>query len=220
MSRSLAALRSNMVAAIAAAAISVLALTGAAAQPASGPPNALQGFSQNRDKPVKIASASLEVRDKEKVATFSGNVHLVQGDTTLRCKNLSVFYEADVKPAAAAAQPGSPSQQQIRRIEARGDVIVTHKDQTATGDNGVFDMKANTVTLMGNVMISQGANVVKGDRLVVHMTTGVSRVECDKSSQCRVQALIQPGGAKEIRNEPGSAKGLPKSRQLNPSGLY
>src|SRR5205823_9447088 len=45
---------------------------------ASGPPNALQGFSQNRDKPIKISSASLEVRDKDKVATFSGDVHLVQ----------------------------------------------------------------------------------------------------------------------------------------------
>src|SRR5271165_845122 len=64
-------------------------------QAGRGPPNALQGFSQNRDQPVKIDAATLEVRDKEKQATFSGNVHVVQGDTDMRCKSLVVFYEQD-----------------------------------------------------------------------------------------------------------------------------
>src|SRR5271169_5480978 len=69
-------------------------------QPASkGPPNALQGFSQNRDQPVHIEAATLEVRDKDKVATFSGDVHVTQGDTNLRCKTLVVFYEQDAAGA-------------------------------------------------------------------------------------------------------------------------
>src|SRR6516164_11248255 len=80
------------------------AAPAAAAQKAQGPPNALQGFSQNRDQPVKIQAASLEVRDKEKVATFSGDVQVFQGDVELRCKVLSVFYDDEagakgVKPA-------------------------------------------------------------------------------------------------------------------------
>jgi lipopolysaccharide export system protein LptA len=37
---------------------------------------------------VQIEAASLEVRDKDKVATFSGNVHVIQGDTDLRTKKL------------------------------------------------------------------------------------------------------------------------------------
>src|SRR5262245_414207 len=59
----------------------------------SGPANALQGFSQNRDQPVKIDAGSLEVRDKDRVATFSGNVRVIQGDTTLRSATLTVHYE-------------------------------------------------------------------------------------------------------------------------------
>ena len=57
--------------------VAALLMPGAAAfaQPVSkGPPNALQGFSQNHDQPVHIEAATLEVRDKDKVATFSGNV--------------------------------------------------------------------------------------------------------------------------------------------------
>ena len=95
--------------------------------------------------------------------------------------------------------------QQIRRVEVKGGVLVTQKDQTATGESGVFDMQANTVTLLGNVVISQGQNVVRGDRLTVDLNSGVSRVECGKTQgQCRVQALIQPNSMKGEKDKPGS----------------
>jgi lipopolysaccharide export system protein LptA len=184
----------------------ILVMPGAAlyAQPASkGPPNALQGFSQNRDQPVHIEAATLEVRDKDKVATFSGNVKVTQGDTGLRCKSLQVFYEQEGDTAGQAepvktmqqAPPGPGGQQKIKRLEARGGVVVTQKEQTATGDLGVFDMKTNTVTLTGNVMMTQGQNVLRGDKLVVDLTSGVSRVESGKNGQGRVQGLFVPGGA-------------------------
>ena len=38
-------------------------------------------------------------------------------------------------------------------------MVVTQKDQTATGDNGIFDMSANTVTLIGNVVVIKSQNV-------------------------------------------------------------
>lgn len=162
----------------------------------NGPPNALQGFSHNRDQPIKIDAASLEVRDKEKVATFAGKVQLVQGDTILNCDKLVVFYDAEGK-TALAAKNNTAGQQNIRRIEVLGHVVVTQKDQKASSEKGYFDMKTNTITLVGNVVISQGKNIIRGDRLVVDMTTSVSRIECDKSSNCRVQALLVPGGGKK-----------------------
>jgi lipopolysaccharide export system protein LptA len=172
------------------------------AQTASqGPPNALQGFSQNRDQPVHIEAATLEVRDKQKEATFSGDVRVKQGDTGMRCKSLVVFYEqgadgnAKTKTMQAAA-PGPGGEQRIKRLEARGGVVVTQKDQTVTGELGVFDMKTNTVTMTGSpVIMTQGPNVLKGDKLVVDLTNGVSRVESGKNGQGRVQGLFQPGSA-------------------------
>ena len=137
------------------------------AQPASkGPPNALQGFSQNQGAPVHIEAATLVVRDKDKVATFSGNVKVTQGDTGMRCKSLVVFYEedstaADGGKAMKADTPGPGGEQKIKRLEAQGGVVVTQKDQTATGEVGIFDMKTNTVTLQGNVMMTQGPNVLR-----------------------------------------------------------
>src|SRR5437763_16333693 len=68
-----------------------------------GVPNAMQGFSQNRDQPIQIEAASLEMRDKKKEATFAGNVKVVQGDTTMTSKTLVVFYDSNSSGAATAA---------------------------------------------------------------------------------------------------------------------
>ena len=54
-------------------------------------------------------------------------------------------------------------------------------------------MQTNTVTLTGNVVMTQGQNVLRGDRLVVDLTSGVSRVESGKNGQGRVQGLFLPG---------------------------
>jgi lipopolysaccharide export system protein LptA len=165
-----------------------------------GVPNAMQGFSQNRDQPIQIEAASLEMRDKKKEATFSGNVKVVQGDTTMTSKALVVFYDsstpaatpaANAKPAKSApmqsATPGPGGSSSIRRLEAKGSVVVTQKDQVVTGETAVFDTKANLITMLGGVVLTQCKNVLRGDRLLVDMTTGVSRVESDSG---RVQGLF------------------------------
>ena len=81
----------------------------AASDSGTSVPNALQGFQQNRGQPVKIEASRLEVRDKDKVATFSGNVKVVQGDTTMHCKVLVVFYEKkdEAQGAPTGSQPGA-----------------------------------------------------------------------------------------------------------------
>ena len=175
---------------------------------AAGP--ATDAASDNQEQPIQIESASLEVRDKDKMATFSGDVTVVQGDTTIKCQTLVVFYggrRTGGRQTVAAAKPeganGShtPLQktsimpqgaQDIRRIEARGGVTVVSKDQNASGDLGVYDLKKKTITLTGNVVVSQGQNVIHGDRVVVDTVTGNAHLDSGVSSQNRVRALILP----------------------------
>jgi lipopolysaccharide export system protein LptA len=182
-----------------------LAQGGAPSSPAK------PGQFENKDAPVQIEAATLEVHDKSKTATFSGNVQVVQGDTTMRCRSLVVFYgqevgigeaggEANTGTAAKSQLGGTKGAQNIRRIEARGSVTVLTKDQSASGDLGIYDLKTKTITLSGNVVVSQGQNVIHGERVVVDTETGNARVESGSSgagasagSGGRVRALIQPG---------------------------
>ena len=181
------------------------------AQQSSAPPNAMQGFSQNRNEPVDIKADALEFQNEKKMAIYKGRVHLVQGDTTLRCKILIVHFDNDqagaqaggqgpaVKPSAATTPGGG----KIRLMEAIGQVIVVQKDQTATGDKAIYDMPTNSVTLSsgagGFVTVTQGPNVVRGPRLVVHLDTGVSHFEGG-----RVESLFVPGA-----NKGGNTKTAP-----------
>jgi lipopolysaccharide export system protein LptA len=207
----------------AALALGMITAGEAGAQSAvQGVPNAMQGFSQNRDQPIQIEAATLEMRDKKREATFSGNVKVVQGDTTMTSKKLVVFYDS-TSPSAAptgasaasaraaaksapipSATPGPGGSSSIRRLEAQGNVVVTQKDQVVTGETAVFDTKTNLVTMLGGVVLTQGKNVLRGDRLMVDMTTGVSRVESDSG---RVQGLFQSSG-QGGPVIPGAAPGL------------
>ncbi|MGY4574800.1 LptA/OstA family protein [Bradyrhizobium elkanii] len=228
--------------AIAAFLLALFAASAAFAQGSmSGVPNAMQGFSQNRDQPIQIEAASLEMRDKKKEATFAGNVKVVQGDTTMTSKTLVVFYEdkstqapapapAGTKGAAAkgaapmqTATPGPGGASSIKRLEAKGNVVVTQKDQVVTGETAIFDTKTNLITMLGGggsqVVLTQCQNVLRGDRLLVDMTTGVSRVEADNG---KVQGLFiqSPGGQSGkcgTPAAPGSAP-APSPLQLLPGG--
>ncbi len=193
-------------------AAAVIAAGEACAQSAvQGVPNAMQGFSQNRDQPIQIEAATLEMRDKKKEATFAGNVKVVQGDTTMTSKILVVFYDSATQQAATpaanakaaaksapiqSATPGPGGSSSIKRLEAKGSVVVTQKDQVVTGETAVFDTR-------------ECKNVLRGDRLLVDMTTGVSRVESDNG---KVQGLfIQSQGC----GPAGSGTPLPSAGAPN-----
>lgn len=208
---------------VAVLAVGVALITAGAAVAQStmqGVPNAMQGFSQNRDQPIQIEAASLEMRDKKKEATFSGNVKVVQGDTTMTSKTLVVFYDSGgdkpatpppaAKPAKGApmqsATPGPGGSSSIKRLEARGNVVVTQKDQVVTGETAVFDTRTNLITMLGGVVLTQCKNVLRGDRLAVDMTTGVSRVESDTG---RVQALLPQGGGNDCGSGSPAAPAKP-----------
>ena len=119
-----------------------------------------------------------------------------------------VFYDFGAAPAAApaanakaaaksapiqSATPGPGGSSSIRRLEAKGSVVVTQKDQVVTGETAVFDTKTNLVTMLGGVVLTQGKNVLRGDRLMVDMTTGVSRVESDSGACPGPVSIVRPG---------------------------
>lgn len=169
-------------------------------------PNALQGFATNRDEPIRINANSLEVRDQEKQAVFSGNVVVTQGDTTLRCKELVVYYDGkEAKSGAngeALASGGPINSSAIRKLEIIGSVVVTTKEQTATGDKGLFETAANTITLTGNpVVLTSGPNVIRGRKLTVNLDSGLSRFDGG-----RIESLIVPNSVKQTEGGAPGAK--------------
>ncbi len=155
--------------------------------------SSFQAYQGSTDEPIDIEADLLEVDDKQKQAVFRGNVVARQGGFSLKAKELAVHYTGqpggDVAGASTAGGNGG-----ITRIEAKGKVLVsTQDDQTATSEWANFDVEEQVVTIGGNVVLSQGENVLRGDRLVINLRTGTSRFEVEgEAGNQRIRGLFTP----------------------------
>jgi lipopolysaccharide export system protein LptA len=168
------------------AALCLLPASVAAQAPGTG---FATSYSANASKPVDIEADTLEVDDKKKTAVFRGNVSATQGDVNLKSREVYVTYTGSEKktasaaPAQAAASPLGGGGE-ITQIDAKGNVFVTmkaskegEKAQQAKSDWAIFDVKKQQITIGGDVVLSQGENVIRGSKLVIDLTTGLSRFE-------------------------------------------
>ncbi|KAB0682873.1 LptA/OstA family protein [Aureimonas leprariae] len=200
-----------------AAILPILLLAGLQAAGAQSFGSSFTGLQVKGDQPIAIDADQLDVDDRERIATFIGNVEVTQGDTLMKTSKLLVYYtkppaeggaaNGSAKPAPAAAPTGGAlpgGSNQIDRLVASGKVYVRSADQVATSEDGNFDMKTQIAILTGNVVMSQGDNVARGDKLTIHMDTGQAQL----GGGGRVKILVAPDENKG--NAQGAAAQQPK----------
>jgi lipopolysaccharide export system protein LptA len=143
----------------------------------------------NSKDPISIDADKLEYFDKEQKAIYTGNVVAIQGDSKLTCSVMILFLAKNPPqptagaPASDAAGAGpSSGGTQVKHMDATGPVTVVSKTQVATGDRGSYDKDQNKVWLFGNVTLSDGGNVTKGDKLTYDLTSGEAVVEAGKTA--------------------------------------
>ena len=167
----------------------------------------------NSKEPVTIEADKLVYFDKEQKAVYTGNVVVIQGDTKMTCSGLTIYMEKAAAPGGATA-PAAPapapangggSSSHVKHLDAVGPVTVVSKTQVATGDRGSYDKAQDKVWLFGNVTLSDGGNVTKGDKLTYDLATGVATV--DTGAAGRVKGLFISGsGAPGGDDKSGASK--------------
>lgn len=169
-------------------ALMLTCLVFANASQAQGMAEVASGLRTDPDAPIEIEADQLDIFDKKKIAIFKGSVIATQGETTLQTSALTIHY----------AGGGSGTAQSITRLEANGGVTVSQKDQKAIGDRAFVDMTKEEITLAGDVVLTQGGNVLRGSKLFIDMKTGAARLASSatqtsgKPSNGRVQGLFIP----------------------------
>jgi len=116
--------------------------------------------------PIEIAADALDVLQVDQVAIFSGDVDAIQGDLRLQASELRVHYSS-----------GEGTGGEISRLNANGNVHISSAQETARGDWAIYNVLEEEVTMGGNVVLTQGENVIQGDRLTIDLASGVSRIE-------------------------------------------
>ncbi|WP_411956980.1 lipopolysaccharide transport periplasmic protein LptA [Paracoccus homiensis] len=125
--------------------------------------------------PVEVAADSLSVNQGDGSAVFTGNVVIGQGEMRLSADKVTVEY----------AQGG---QDRIKSLHAVGNVTLVSGADAAEAAEGVYQVETGQVTLSGQVVLTQGRNVLTGDKMVVNLATGAAQVDG------RVRSVLQPGG--------------------------
>lgn len=146
------------------------------------------GFSRTSNSPIEIEADRLEVDDNKNVATFTGNVKAVQGDFLMQSAELYAFYNEDGE--------GGPGNSDLTKLEAKGKVLLKNgTDSSATSQWAVFDVKTEVVTIGGDVVLSQGKNVLRGEEVVIDLKTGRYRMVTSSTTEKgsgRIKGLFVP----------------------------
>jgi lipopolysaccharide export system protein LptA len=186
-----------------ACAVGAVALLTAASAGAQATTSKMPGMALSQDQPIQIESDKLEIHDADSNAVFTGNVKVVQGTTTMQAGKMTVFYKKK-QPAGASAPATNPvataaKQQNQSLVSGDADIdhiLVTDKvylvsgTQTATADDGSFDMANQLAVLKGQkVVLTDGPNVFTGCQLTVHMNTGEAQLDACGG---RVQIQLDP----------------------------
>jgi lipopolysaccharide export system protein LptA len=153
------------------------------------------GFGTSSREPIQIDADSLEVFDAEQRAVYSGNVIVKQGETTMKAAKIIVHYDRRGAAPLGGTQPADPvavmnDNTGLKKVEAEGGVAIFSRDQVATGDRGVYDRTTDIVTLTGNVTLSRGKNVTRGQRLVYNVGTGIATMAAGSGG--RVSSSFAP----------------------------
>jgi len=179
-------------------------------------------FKSDPNAPVEVEALTLDVNDRKHTATYVGAVVAKQGAFVVRTEEMIAHYTGESGLAGDMRQPGRDKAKagasggtELKRIEARRGVVVTGNDgQQAQGEWAIFDVKANTVVMGGNVTVSQGKQLVRapaGMRLLIDLGSGVTRFEADPAAPARAGPKVSGAFATSVAPSPqnSSVAGCP-----------
>ncbi len=126
--------------------------------------------------PIDITSDTVEANQKQNMVTFNGNVVAKQEETTLYANMLVIYYHPDTK--------------KVKEMVATGSVKVVQLDRRATSQKATFYQEGNRIVLEGDVVIHDGENVVRGERITYYIDEERSIVEAGKGG--RVSTHMTP----------------------------
>ncbi|AXC49159.1 lipopolysaccharide transport periplasmic protein LptA [Paracoccus suum] len=132
------------------------------------------GMKADTKSPVEVTSDRLSVNQADGTATFGGNVVISQGEMRLKAADVTVVYAGN-------------DRRRISKLRATGGVTLVNGPDAAEAREASYDVEAGTVTLTGDVLLSQGDNVLSGQTMVVNLADGTASVEG------RVRSVLQPG---------------------------
>ncbi len=134
-----------------------------------------QARPQTSDQPIMIGADAGERTNTS--FSLRGRAEVTQGGNRLR---------ADAIEGASAAGGD------ISSVTASGNVYYVTPNETIRGDRAVYTISNATIVVTGDVILTQGKNVLTGGRLTYNIDTGAANMAGGANS--RIQGVFYPQG--------------------------
>jgi lipopolysaccharide export system protein LptA len=151
--------------------LSSLLLVAAAALSAS--PAAAQ-LATGSSAPVDITADELETTNGACTSIWRGHAEALQEDARLRADVLTIDF-APKPGGGAGGKTGACGD--VTQMKADGSVYYVTTDRKVHGDNALYIAATNTLTVTGDVVATQGQNVLRGTKMVFNTDTGEGHME-------------------------------------------
>jgi lipopolysaccharide export system protein LptA len=146
-----------------------------------------------KSEPIEIVSDRMEAFQEKKTVVFSGNAVATQGDIKLRTDRLSFYYKKSNEKKEKVGPHEVETAGDLDRIELKGNVIISQKEISATGDEAVYYQESAMFVMTGNPVLQDGKNVIKGCKVTIYISENRGKVEqCEAGNSGRVTATIHP----------------------------
>lgn len=134
---------------------------------AQGTQIALGSAAFDASQPVEVSADALSVDQAGGQAVFDGNVLVVQGDVRMSAGRVEIEYATTESGAANG----------IAQLKATGGVTFVTATDAAEAREAVYSIANSSVTLSGDVILTQGVTAIAGEKLVVDLKAGSGRME-------------------------------------------
>jgi lipopolysaccharide export system protein LptA len=135
---------------------------------------AFGGLAQDTSLPVEVQADMLSVNNADGTAIFEGNVLVGQGEMRLAAAKVAVEYDKDGKS--------------IARLHATGGVTIANLADAAEAQEALYTIDSGVIVLTGDVLLTQGASALSGQKLTIQLKDGTGVMEG------RVSTVFVPGG--------------------------
>jgi lipopolysaccharide export system protein LptA len=136
------------------------------------------GMALDPDAPIEMSADTLNISQPDGTAIFSGNVLVVQGELRITASDMRIEY----------VEGADGARTRISRLLATGGVTVVTPTEAAEAQEAVYSIEDESVVLTGDVLLTQGPNVISGQKLSIDLAAGTGTFEG------RVRTVLQAGG--------------------------
>ncbi len=118
-------------------------------------------LASDRTEPIEFTSDRLIFNQGENLAELFDEVKIIQGKTVLSADYVKAIYSKTNK---------------LEKVFAERNIELKSEQDIARADTAIYSLTENSISLIGNARLIQGANNIMADQILINTETGLTQL--------------------------------------------